>query len=160
MKKADQQYFMKNTHLWLLVFCALAGVVLAGVGCKSSKAKELPRTHSGVPEVTLAARPAKEIQAVTREFFLSRGYVETRSQHAYELVFDKPAGSGRSGRAVRIRLRLYQQADGSWRLVGRPMGVEAWRSDLESEVDVPHGASQIQDFLEEIRSRTESNHAP
>ena len=99
-------------------------------------------------------------QAVTREFFLSRGYVETRSQHAYELVFDKPAGSGRSGRALRIRLRLYQQADGSWRLVGRPMGVEAWRSDLESEVDVPHGASQIQDFLEEIRNRTESNHAP
>jgi hypothetical protein len=38
------------------------------------------------------------------------------------------------------------------------MGVEAWRSDLESEVDVPNGASQIQSFLEEIKTQIESNH--
>ncbi|SRR6266480_2967952 len=148
---------MKIANLCLLCFCALAGVILAGAGCKSSGGdRQAPSTQSGLPEVTLEARPAKEIQAVARTFFLGRGYVETVSQHAYELVFDKPT-RGRSSRALRVRLRLDRQADGSWRLLGRPMGVEAWRSDLESEQDVPNGAGQIQRFLGEIKSRMEPN---
>ncbi|PYJ97526.1 MAG: hypothetical protein DME23_15040 [Verrucomicrobia bacterium] len=148
---------MKVTNLCLFCFCALAGVILAGAGCKSSgREGQVPSTQSGLPEVTLEARPAREIQAVARAFFLGRGYVETASQHAYELVFDKPTRSG-SSRALRVRLRLARQADGSWRLLGRPMGVEAWRSDLESEQDVPNGAGQIQRFLGEIKSRIEPN---
>jgi hypothetical protein len=137
------------------LFCAVA-LLLAG--CKSSGAKNVPTTQSGLPEVTLSAKPVKEIQAITREFFVGRGYVERGSDHAYEQVFDKPTKSGRSSKALRIRIRLVRQVNGSWRLVGRPMGVEAWRSDLESEVDVPNGASQIQSFLEEIKTQIESNH--
>jgi len=148
---------MKITNLRLFCFCALAGVILAGAGCKSSgRQGQVPSTQSGLPEVTLEARPARDIQAVARTFFLGRGYLETVSQHAYELVFDKPTRSG-SSRALRVRLRLYRQADGSWRLLGRPMGVEAWRSDLESEQDVPNGAGQIQGFLGEIKRRIEPN---
>src|SRR5262249_44239042 len=124
--------------------CSVCVLSLLLVGCKSSGPKDLPPTPSGLPEVSLAARPAKAIQAVAREFFLSRGYTETQSAHVYESVFDKPTKSGRASRALRVRLRLVRQVDGSWRLIGRPMGVEAWRSELESETDVPNGVSQIQ----------------
>jgi len=137
-----------------VLLCALA---LSLASCKSSGAKNVPLTQSGSPEVTLAPRPVKEIQAITREFFVGRGYVERGSEHAYEQVFDKPTKSGRASKALRVRLRLVRQTNGSWRFVGRPMGVEAWRSDLESEVDVPNGASQIQGFLEEIKNQIESN---
>jgi hypothetical protein len=132
-------------------------LTLLFVGCKSSGAKDLPPTQSGLPEVTLAARPAKEIQAVAREFFVGRGYAETPSKHVYEVVFDKPIKGDRSRRALRVRLRLFHQPDGSWRMVGRPMGVDSWRGDLESEEDVPNGKSQIQGFLDEIKTRIESN---
>lgn len=37
------------------------------------------------------------------------------------------------------------------------MGVEAWHSDLESEIDVPQGASQIQTFLVEIKTRSKGD---
>ena len=93
---------------------------------------------------------------MAREFFVTRGYFEKQSKHAYEVVFDKPVKSGKSSKALRVRLRLHKQADGSWRLTGTPMGVEAWRSDLESEDMVPQGASQIQGFLVEIKNRVES----
>ena len=140
--------------LWALAALTL---VLMISGCQTSGAKALPRPASGIPEVTLAARPAKEIQAVARNYCLGRGYVEKSSENAYELVFDKAIGKGRTSKALRVRLRLFPQVNGSWRFVGRPMRVEAWRSDLESEFDVPNGAGQIQGFLAEIKDRIESN---
>ena len=101
----------------------------------------------------MRVKKSDDVKGVAREFFRNRGYVETESRHFDEMVFDKPT---RKGRALRIRLRLYKQADGTWRLVGAPMGVEGWRSDLESDVAVPQGASQIEAFLIEIKSRAES----
>lgn len=62
--------------------------------------------------MTLAARPVKQIQAVARDFFLARGYLVGNSTHVYEQVFDKPTKSGRSARALRVRLRLSQQQGG------------------------------------------------
>ena len=135
----------------------LAGVALALVfaGCKSSKA-QIPQTPSGYPEVALSAQvTVNKVKSVAQEFFRNRGYVETESQHAYEFVFDKPTKGGRSPRALRIRLRLNKQVNGSWRLLGTPMGVEAWRTDLEAERVLPQGASQILGFLVEIKSRVE-----
>jgi len=148
---------MRITKLLFFCFPVLAAAVLtlAVTGCKSSKGED-PKTASGLPEVTLRARTANEVQAVAREFFVTRGYFEKQSKHAYEVVFDKPVKSGKSSKALRVRLRLHKQADGSWRLTGTPMGVEAWRSDLESEDMVPQGASQIQGFLVEIKNRVES----
>jgi hypothetical protein len=137
--------------------CALGlALVLVSPGCKSPGKKDPPPTSSGLPEVTLAARPVKQIQAATRDFFLGRGYVERESKHVYEQVFDRPTKSGRSARALRGRLRLYQVQGGAWKLVGRPMGVEAWHSDLESETDVPQGASQIQAFLADIKAQVDA----
>lgn len=122
-------------------------------GCKTSD----PLTQSGLPEVALSAQvTVDKVKAVAGEFFLYRGYVETASRHAYEFVFDKPTRGGRSPRALRVRLRLTKQVDGSWRLTGTPMGVDAWRGDLETEQVLPQGASQIQGFLDEIKSRVET----
>jgi hypothetical protein len=72
------------------------------------------------------------------------------------MVFDKPTQSGRSPRALRVRLKIHKQPDDSWRLVGTPLGVDGWRTDLESELVLLEGASQIQGFLAEIKSRVES----
>src|SRR5438132_1948328 len=98
--KADRQTgSMTTKHVPFQRFCAgtVFALVLLLAGCKSSGGdRQVPSTQSGLPEVTLEARPAKEIQAITRTFFLGRGYVETASQHAYELVFDKPTRSGSS----------------------------------------------------------------
>ncbi len=99
---------------------------------------------------------AQQVQAIAQDFFRDRGYVEGQSGHRYESVFDKPLKSGRSGRALRVRLRLNKQLDGTWQLTGTPLGVEGWRSDLETELVLPQGASQIQAFLVEIKSRVES----
>jgi hypothetical protein len=123
---------------------------VALAGCKSSA---VPKTESGLPEVIVRVQKADDVKGVAREFFRARGYVETASRHVDEVVFDKPTSRGR---ALRVRLQLYKQGDGTWRLVGAPRGVEGWRSDLESEVSVPRGASQIQTFLIEIKSRAES----
>ena len=140
-----------------LCCCALAGLVLAGTGCQSSSNRGgIPATSSGLPEITLRAKTDAEVKRVAGEFFLNRGYVETRSQHLYEMVFDKPTRSGRSRRALRVRLRMHKQTGDTWRLVGTPLGVDAWRSDLESETVLLEGASQIQSFLVEIKSRVES----
>jgi len=146
---------MTNKQQFAIGFCALASIalVLATAGCKSSGA---PLTQSGLPEVALSAQVTpNKVKTAAGEFFLNRGYVEAESRHAYEFVFDKPLKGGRSAKALRVRLRLSKQVDGSWRLVGAPMGVESWRGDLESERVVPNGASQIQGFLGEIKSRVE-----
>ena len=134
--------------------CAIA-LALVVAGCKSSAAP--PLTQSGLPEVALSGRvELNTVQAAAGEFFRVRGYVETRSQHLYEMVFDKPTQSGRSRRALRVRLRLHKQTDDTWRLTGTPLGVDGWRTDLESETVLLEGTSQIQGFLVEIKSRVES----
>jgi len=148
---------MKLTKLASLYCCAFTGVFLAGAGCKSSSGRGgMPLTSSGFPETTLHAKTADEVKVVAGKFFLNRGYVETRSQHLYEMVFDKPTKSGQSVRALRVRLRLHKQPDDTWRLVGTPLGVDGWRTDLEEETVLLEGASQIQGFLAEIKSRVES----
>jgi len=147
---------MKIAKQFALGFCVLVTMVLAlaAVGCKSASA---PLTQSGAPEVALSARTtANDVKAAAQEFFRNRGYVEAESRHAYEFVFDKPIKSGRSAKALRVRLRLNKQVDGSWRLMGAPMQAEAWRSDLETERVLPQGADQIQAFLVEIKNRIEA----
>jgi hypothetical protein len=134
-----------------------AALALAATGCQSSGgARKIPSSSAGVPEVTVHAKTANEVKAVAADFFRNRGYTETASRHAYEMVFDKPSRSGRSSKALRVRLRLNKQLDGTWTLVGTPLGVEAWRSDLESEIVLPQGARQIHGFLREIKNRVES----
>jgi hypothetical protein len=134
-----------------------AVLVLALAGCKTSGGgKTTPPTSSGLPEVTLRAKAADDIKTVASEFFRNRGYVDTNSRHRYELVFDKPTKSGRSAKALRVRLRLYKKSGDTWRFVGTPLGVEGWRSDLESEVVLPQGANQIQAFLDEIKKQVET----
>ena len=142
---------IKTFLAWLVAAVVLA---LSVAGCRSSG--KIPLTESGLPEVTVQAGKAEEVKVIAREFFRDRGYIERDSRHGYEVVFDKPTKSRRSSRALRVRLRLYKQTGNTWRLVGTPMGVQAWRSDLESEVAVPQGASQIQAFLAEIKIRLES----
>jgi hypothetical protein len=135
--------------------CALAAVALAGTGCKSSHGPDgIPPTSSGLPEITLRAKTDGEVKRVAAEFFLNRGYVETRSRHLYEMVFDR--ATKKSGEALRVRLRLHKQDEATWRLVGTPLGVDSWRTDLESETVLPQGAVQIQGFLVEIKNRVES----
>jgi len=151
-------HFMRVINLPSL-FLVLTGTALslAVAGCKSSSGSgRIPPTESGLPEVTLHVQTADEVKTVAQDFFRDRGYTETDSRHVYEMVFDKPTKSARSSKALRVRLRLYKQLDGSWRMLGTPLGVEGWRSDLESEVVVPQGASQIQAFLVEIKNRVES----
>jgi hypothetical protein len=150
MKKRRMMSLTKR--LW----CALAGAVLALAlaACKSSDTT--PPTSSGFPEVTLRAKKANEVKVVAQEFFRDRGYVERDSRHVYEMVFDKPTKGERSPKALRVRLRLHEQSDNTWRLVGTPMGVESWRSDLETELVLPQGSSQIQAFLVEIKNRVEA----
>lgn len=136
---------------------ALVALSLAVAGCKSSGKKESnPPTASGHPEIVVRAKTASEVKVATREFFLHRGYVERDSRHVNEMVFDKPAKSGRSSKALRVLLRIRKETNDSWRLIGIPMGVDGWRSDLESETAVPQGAIQIQAFLAEIKNRVES----
>jgi hypothetical protein len=145
------------TRPFVLCCCGLAGAILALAGCKSSGGGGgIQATSSGLPEIMLRAKTHDEVKRVAGEFFLDRGYVETRSQHVYEMVFDKPTKNGRSRRALRVRLRMHKQTDDSWRLVGTPLGVEGWRTDLESETVLLEGASQIQAFLLEIKQRVES----
>jgi len=72
------------------------------------------------------------------------------------MVFDKATKSGGSDRALRVRLKIHKQPDESWRLVGTPLGVDGWRTDLELEIVLLEGASQIQGFLVEIKTRVES----
>ena len=151
--KANNNDLMTE-HLFL---CILAGGVLAGVGCKSSGEHDgIPSTSSGLPEITLRAKTDDEVKRVAGAFFLNRGYVETRSQYVNEVVFDKPTKSGRSPRALRVRLRIHKQSGDIWRLVGTPLGVDRWRTDLESETVLLEGASQVQGFLVEIKTRVES----
>jgi len=127
------------------------------LGCKSSRGAQNSTPVSGRPEVALSAgTSADQVHSAAQDLFRARGYVEAESRHRYEFVFDKPTRPGRSANALRVRLKLNKQVDGSWQLVGTPLGVEAWRSDLESEFVLPPGASQIQSFLVEIKNRVES----
>ena len=152
MKKVN--HFPFHGHAAILAAMALA---LVAAGCKSSGKKESnPLTASGHPEMVMRAKTGSEVLVAAREFFLHRGYVERDSRATYELVFDKPTRSGRSSKAYRVLLRLRKETNDSWRLIGIPMGVDGWRSDLESETAVPQGASQIQTFLAEIKNRVES----
>ena len=84
------------------------------------------------------------------------GFGEKRCSIFMKWVFGKPTKSGRSSRALRIRLRIHKQTDDTWRLVGTRLGVDGWRTDLESETVLMEGASQIQGFLVEIKTRVES----
>jgi len=131
-------------------------MVTPSTGCKSSGGGKIPPTQSGHPEVTVRAKSVSDVKVAIREFFTNRGYVEKDSRATNEMLFDKPAKSGRSSKALRVLLRIRKEANESWRLIGIPMGVDGWRSDLESEVAVPQGASQIQAFLVEIKKRVES----
>lgn len=146
--------FMK-TMKWLGV--AAAAVTLLVAGCKSSsEGTKIPPTESGFPEVALPAKPVEQIQAITQAFFKNRGYTERDSRHAYQQVFDKPATSGKPDKALRVVLRLQQEKNGTWRLVGSPMGVEGWHSALESAVVVPQGKAQVQGFLDQIKAQVEA----
>jgi hypothetical protein len=140
-----------------LCCCALAGLALAGAGCKSSSGLEdIPLTSSGLPEITLRANSEAEVKRVAGEFFLNRGYAETSSRYVNEIAFDKPTKGGRSPRALRIRLRIHKQTGDTWRVVGTPLGVDGWRTTLESETVLMEGATQVQGFLVEIKARIES----
>src|SRR5262245_15911675 len=153
-RRPDGLMTTANQPILLISVWAIA-LALAAAGCKSSPVP--PLTQSGLPEVELSAQTkVNTVQGIVGEFFRGRGYVEARSQHLYEMVFDKPTQSGRDRRALRVRLRLHKQLDESWRLVGTPLGVDGWRTDLESEAMLMEGANQIQSFLLEIKSRIES----
>jgi len=132
-------------------------LALTLAACKSSKdGSEIPPTRSGMPEVVLPAKPLNQLMQVARAFFQSRGYVETESRHAYELVFDKPAKPGDTKRGLRVGLRFEKEQKGAWRLTGIPMGVDDWHSDLETSRVLPKGKSQIQGFLIDIKAAAES----
>jgi|SRR5437867_3778406 len=134
-----------------------ATLALSGAGCKSSHEGQGWLPPSGRPEVSLGVQnTAKQVQVIAQDFFRGRGYAEVESRHGYEFVFDKPMKSGRSGKALRVRLRLNKQLDGTWQFNGTPFRVEGWRSDLETEVLLPQASSQIQAFLVEIKCRLES----
>lgn len=143
--------------LFCLPVLAGAGLLFFLAGCHSPYSAQPLATQSGLPEVVLPSKPLDQIKAVAGDFFRQRGYVQSdaASRHNYEMVFDKPVQDSRAGKALRIRLRLHKQTDGSWRLVGTPCGVESWRGDLESEQVLLEGASQIQGFLLEIKGRLE-----
>lgn len=148
---------MKKTFFPSFCGSAVAFLALAVGGCKSSGGADTPLPRSGRPEVTLNDRATvNQVQAIAQDFFRERSYVESESKHRYEFVFDKPIKGGRKGKALRVRLRLNKRSDGSWQLAGTPLGVEGWRSDLESEVVLPQGSSQIQGFLVEIKNRVDS----
>ena len=129
-------------------------LTLAVAGCKSSDSGKIPPTQSGHPEVVIRTKSEGDVKVGIREFFTNRGYIETDSRATNELVFDKPAK--KSGKALRVLLRIKKETNDSWRLVGIPMGVDGWRSDLQSETVVPQGASQVQAFLVEIKNRVEA----
>jgi hypothetical protein len=137
---------------------ALGGWLLTG--CQSSGEKgsaSIPNTPSGRPEVTVQADQPTPILQAARDFFKPRGYFEGSSTHVYELVFDKPASAEKRSRALRVRLRVTKQSQGAWRLIGVPVKVEDWRSDLESESLVTSGYAQIQGFLEAIKAQVEGS---
>jgi hypothetical protein len=149
---------MKNlTGPWAAA-CAMTALMLWVTGCKSSsEGSVIPPTTSGFPEVILPAKPIERIQTVAREFFKNRGYVEHESRHAYEQVFDKRANSGKPDEALRIVIRLQNEPNGAWRMIGMPMKVESWHSSLESAVVVPQGKVQIQGFLDQIKAQVEAS---
>ncbi|HYT58839.1 MAG TPA: hypothetical protein VEL06_01635 [Haliangiales bacterium] len=150
---------MTFTRLLLIVCRFLIGtaLVFCAGGCKSSNGEQSALPASGRAEVNLSARTQpKDIHAVAQDFFREREYIEGESTHGYEFVFDKPMKRNRSRKALRVRLRLNKLPDGSWQLTGTPLGVESWRSELESETVLPQGASQIQGFLIEIKNRLDS----
>jgi len=148
---------IKNPFFPCFSLLAAMALALVAAGCKSSGKKgSPPLTASGHPEIVMRAKTDSEVKVAAREFFTNRGYVERDSRHVNEMVFDKPTRSGRSSKAYRVLLRLRKETNDSWRLIGIPMGVDGWRSDLESETAVPQGASQIQTFLAEIKNRVES----
>ena len=135
-------------------------IVLAGltVGCSSPGAKRKATTvdtPSGQPEIIIQSARLEHIQAAAREFFAGRGYVESASRHAYELVFDRRIEDSKKPQALRIRLRAAPIDSTSWRLAGISLRVEDWRGDLASESVVPYGFAQVQEFLEAIKLQVE-----
>jgi len=147
---------MTKTSVLGLGTWAVVALALAVIGCKSSEDGKVPLTQSGHPEVVVRAKSAGDVKVAIREFFTNRGYIETDSRATNEMMFDKPARSGRSVKALRVIVRIKKETNDSWRLIGIPMGVDGWRSDLQTETEVPQGASQIQAFLVEIKNRVEA----
>jgi hypothetical protein len=146
---------MRYTLRFMLCLVALASLA---VGCGSSGAKRKATTidtPSGHPEVNIQSARLEPILAAAREFFAGRGYVESPSRHAYELVFDRRIENTRKSQALRVRLRAAPIDPTSWRLSGIPLKVDDWRGDLASENLVPHGFPQVQDFLEAIKLQIE-----
>ncbi len=159
LKQSARLPFMTSARLLLVVCRVLIGTVLVSCagGCKSAPGGQSSLPPSGRAEVNLSARAkVKEVHAAAQDFFREREYVEGDSRHGYEFVFDKLMKRSRSGKALRVRLRLNKQPDGSWQLTGTALGVEGWHSDLESETVRPQAASQIQGFLVEIKNRLDS----
>jgi hypothetical protein len=146
---------MRYTLRYMLCLVALASLV---VGCGSSGAKRKATTldtPSGHPEINIQSARLEPILAAARGFFAGRGYVEAPSRHAYELVFDRRIENTRKSQALRVRLRATPIDSTSWRLAGIPLKVDGWRGDLASENVVPHGFSQVQEFLGAIKLQVE-----
>jgi hypothetical protein len=133
---------------WTLPFCVLLAA------CRSAGTVE-SRQADARPEVTLRATDPAQVRQVARELFLERGYSEMASPLLEELIFDRPAQPEVSTRALRVRLRLTSRGRDLWRLTGLPLGVDRWRTELESETLLQAGFAQIQDFLETIKRRVE-----
>jgi hypothetical protein len=147
MSKAMRSLF------WLSV---LAALLTTGPGCASSKGKSTTLdTPSGQPEITVQSPQLDPILSAARDFFLGRGYIEAPSRHAYELVFDRRIESSKKPQALRIRLRAVRNDAASWRVAGISLKVEDWRGDLASEMVVPYGFPQVQEFLEAIKMQVE-----
>ena len=140
----------------------LAVIVCVWVsGCKSSDSAEQgdrnwkPNTPSGLPEVIVKSAEFEPIQQAASTFFEGRGYSPGPSNHQYLMTFDRAQNTKKRRQALRVSIRAYPRPDGTWRLIGRPMGVDDWKTDLENEVFVSSGMSQIQDFLEQIQLMVE-----
>jgi hypothetical protein len=122
--------------------------------CRSTSATDAPVAPTR-PEVTLRETQPGQIQQVARQLFSERGYKETASPLFEELIFDRPIQPESSNRALRVRLRLVALGGEEWRLTGISLGVERWKTELETETVVGAGYSQIQDILETIKLRVE-----
>jgi hypothetical protein len=146
---------MQYSMTWWLAL-ALGVMLTGGCGSAGGKKKSTLDTPSGAPEVVIASAQPDPILAASRKFFAGRGYVESPSRHAYELVFDRRTENSRKSQALRVRLRAAPLGTNTWRLAGTSLKVDGWQGDLASETLVPHGFPQIQGFLEAIKAQVES----
>jgi hypothetical protein len=139
----------------LVCVTVLAGLTLSCSSPGSKRKASMVDTPSGQPEIVIQSARLEPIQAAAREFFAGRGYTESASRHAYELVFDRRIEDSKKLQALRVRLRAAPIDPTSWRLAGISLRVEDWRGDLASESVVPYGFAQVQEFLEAIKLQVE-----